>query len=370
MKINGLINKNKIDLCHKHHGGEIYNLNNQILDFSTNINPLATPERFSGLYEKIKDKISVYPDSYSSKLKKKIVSYFKDKITIENIIVGAGSMELISNFCDVFINPGDNVVICQPTFSEYEWTVKKNGGKVINYYRNHSNLFRLDVDSISDLMSLKLKAIFICNPNNPNGSLDDRKDLITVIERASKNNALVFIDEAFIEFTGEENSIIPEISSFNNLYISRSFTKFFALTGLRVGFGVAPPDIIKIMENGQLLWSVNCIAQYFARKILSDQEFINTSKKFISEERNFMEVMLKKIGGIKLFPTNTNYILMNIKDIGLKAGELKALLLDKNILIRDCSNYEGLDDYYVRICIKTRESNLKLINNLKSIIGN
>ena len=368
MNLDNIIDKKWKKNRHSHHGGEIYGISNSLIDFSTNINPFATPEIYNEAYLHSINHISKYPDSKSIRLKKELVTYFKKNISIENIIIGAGSMELISLFCDMFINSGDDVIICQPTFSEYAWAIKKNGGNIINSYRKPEEYFRINPELVLNKVSHNTKAIFICNPNNPNGLLDYQEDIEKIIKYGSNNDILVFLDEAFIEFTGEINSLVKRISSFENLFISRSFTKFFGLTGLRIGFGISTPEIIDYISNGQILWPLNCIGQYVAQEILKSEEFIQKSINFFSEECEFMKSELKKINTIKVFPSNTNYFLLNIKPTGMKAAKLKNLLLDEKILIRDCSNYEGLDDYYIRICVKTRELNKKLIECLKNIL--
>ncbi len=374
MNLNKIINKKKKNLTHRSHGGEIYNGNttdnfNSLIDFSTNINPLANPDIFANAYKKSIKQVPMYPDSNSTMLKKELVKYFEKKISEENLIVGAGSMELISLFCDMFINSNDEVIIVQPTFSEYEWAVQKKRGNVINVYRKPENYFRIDTKSIIDQIKLETRIIFLCNPNNPNGLLDNTKDIEEIIVVASKNDVFVFLDEAFIEFTGEINSFINKISKFDNLFISRSFTKFFGLTGLRIGFGVSSPEIINFISKGQILWSVNCIGQKVAQEILKSKKFIADSFNFFINERLFLKNELKKITGLKIFPSDTNYILINTEGTGIKSSKIKELLIKDNILIRDCSNYEGLDEFYIRISIKTRQLNLKLIHSLNECIS-
>ena len=373
MNFNKVINKKKRNLTHGSHGGEIFKLNsrnnpNSLIDFSTNINPLATPNIFAQIYMNSINQVSKYPDSNSTLLKEELVRYFNNKINKENLVIGAGSMELISIFCDMFIDPGDEIIIVQPTFSEYAWAVQKNSGTIVNVYRKPENHFRVEYKPIINQITPNTKIIFLCNPNNPNGLLDNPKDIEKIIHIASKKDVLVFLDEAFIEFTGEFNSFIYKISSHDNLFISRTFTKFFGLTGLRVGFGVSTPEIIDYLIRGQNLWSVNCFGQIIAQKMLNSEKFIEDSLSFFSKEREFMENELKKIPGLKIFPTDTNFFLINIERTEIKSTKMKELLLKENILTRDCSNYEGLNDYYLRISIKNRDLNIKLINSLKKII--
>ncbi|MFX1274812.1 MAG: pyridoxal phosphate-dependent aminotransferase [Promethearchaeota archaeon] len=306
MNIDKIINENRKKITHTHHGGEIYGISNSLLDFSININPKATPDIYFNVYKDSIYQIPVYPDSYSTELKKELIKYFKNTLSIENLIIGAGSMELISIFCDMFINNDDDVIICQPTFSEYVWAVKKNGGNVINVYRKPENNFRIEPEVIKSSFSHNTKAIFLCNPNNPNGLLDKQEDIVKIIKFASEMDVLIFLDEAFIEFTGEINSLVSKITSFDNLFICRSFTKFFGLTGLRVGFGVSSPEIINYISQGQILWPVNCIGQIVAQDILNSPKFIKDSLDFLSEEKKYMEHKLNEIPTVKIFQSHAN----------------------------------------------------------------
>lgn len=373
MNLNKIFSKIKKNLTHGSHGGEIYTINNieypeSLLDFSTNINPLFTPDAFFKKIQNSMIQVQKYPDSNSTQLKQELVNYFNDRIGLDNILIGAGSMEIISIFCDMVINPSDEVIISQPTFSEYAWSIEKNGGKIIHVFRKPEKNFRIKSNPILDLISAKTRAIFICNPNNPNGLLDNFKDIEEIINIASKHDVLIFLDEAFIEFTGEPNSFVNKISLFDNLFVCRTFTKFFGLAGLRVGYGISTPEIIEYMSRGQLLWSVNCIGQSLAQQLLKSKSFVEESIEFISNERKFVINEIEKIPNLKIFPSDTNFLLINTAKTGITSAKLKKLMLKDDILIRDCSNYYGLDEYYIRVSIKTREQNLKMINSLKEII--
>ncbi len=309
-----------------------------------------------------------YPDSDSSDLKQELIFYFGNVLKAENFIIGAGSMELITIFCDMFVSLGDEAIIPHPTFSEYEWAVRRNGGKIKTIYRKDSRDFRIESDEIIRAFSPKTKVVFLCNPNNPNGLLDSPSDIEGIISAASKREILVFLDETFIEFTGENNSFASRIHEFENLFICRTFTKFFGVPGLRVGYGVGSPEIIDILRMGQNLWSVNCVGQVVAQEMLRNSEFIKRSVSFYERERNFLATRLKDIPGLKIFPSNTNYLLLNIEAIGVTAREMKQKLLENGFLIRDCSNYPGLNDFYVRIAIKSRDKNSKLLDALLKVI--
>jgi threonine-phosphate decarboxylase len=274
-------------------------------------------------------------------------------------------MEIISLFCDCVVKAGSKVIISQPTFTEYEWAVKKNNGKVVNAFRKEELDFILETETITDKIDSKTSLIIICNPNNPNGALDKKKTIKDITSIACKKNILVLLDEAFIDFTGEKNSLVPEVLNFDNLLISRSFTKFFGIPGLRIGYGVSNSRIIDVMHNNKELWSVNCIAQNVAKYLINSHNLIQESIRFFRKERSRLMDSFSQITGIKTYPSKSNFLLLNIKDTKLSSSKLKELLLKQNILIRDCSTFTGLDNKYIRVCVKSNELNQLLIKKFK-----
>ncbi|MHA1763373.1 MAG: pyridoxal phosphate-dependent aminotransferase, partial [Promethearchaeota archaeon] len=338
-----------------------------ILDYSTNINPLITADIFKGLFEKSLNSVPLYPDSNSTAVKNTLIKYFKNSLSPENLLIGAGSIQLIRLFCDMFLMEKDEAIVVQPSFTEYDWAIKRNNCKVVNAWRDEKNDFLLESEKVLEKVSSKTKIIFICNPNNPNGALDDPKEILTIIETSSEKNILVFLDEAFIEFTGEHNSFKNKIYQYNNIFIARSFTKFFGLPGLRIGFGISTPEIIQYLKNGQELWAVNCTAQEFACHVLNNDALIEKTRQLIQTEKEYLLNFLNQYPELKIYPSDTNFLLINTRKMGITARSLKTALLQEGILIRDCSNYKGLDEYFFRISIKERESNEKLIMSLKNV---
>ncbi len=242
MNVEKLANKNRL-ISHGAHGGEVYGRwpipsPGEIIDFSTNINEQIPSESIKTSMLNATRQILQYPDSDSSGLRQELVRYFGNALEVENFIIGAGSMELITIFCDMFVSPGDEAIVPHPTFSEYEWAVRRNGGKINTIFRKDSRDFRIERDEIIRSFTPNTKVVFLCNPNNPNGLLDLPSDIEDIIAAALKREILVFLDETFIEFTGENNSFAPRIHEFESLFICRTFTKFFGVPGLRVGYGI------------------------------------------------------------------------------------------------------------------------------------
>jgi threonine-phosphate decarboxylase len=359
-------------ISRKTHGGEIYHIAKDndptFLDYSTNINPYIDKNRIrNALNESITD-IEKYPDSNSIKIRRILSETLDPKLNLDNFMIGAGAMDIITTFCDCFIHPNDKVLIVQPTFSEYEWAIQKNGGRSEYIYRDAAQYFKLNPDFIIQRLTKEIKAIFICNPNNPNGLLDSIADLEKIIIHAYNNSLFVFLDEAFIEFTSNGNRINFDVEQYTNLILCRSFTKFYGIPGLRLGYMIAAKKMIRILNTFHPLWAVNSVAQAVIPPFLQDIQFQEESRKKIKNERERVTDALQKIQGLIVFPSDANYLLLSTEQLGIEVDQLQSALLKENILIRNCNNYEGLNQFYFRICIKDEENNNIFIEKFKAIL--
>ncbi len=356
---------------HASHGGEVYSQNEKenILDFSVNVNHLFRNSIKEMDLKELFENIDQYPDSNSTGLKELLIKASNNKFTQKQIIVGNGAMDLITVFSDAFITENDEIMVVQPTFTEYEWAIAKNNAKITNVFRIPENNFQLPVSEITEKISQTSKAIFICNPNNPNGAMDAYNDIIIILNHAMKFETMVFLDEAFIEFVDKNPCTNELINEFPNLFICRSFTKFYGIPGLRIGYGLGNQQMISKMKSYQNLWSVNSIAQKLMEKFILNTNLQNMSREYYEKERQFMFEEIKSLYRFKAYPSNVNFLLLNLENLGLSSKELKIKLLESNILIRDCSTFKGLNDKYIRIAIKDHASNLKILEEFKKIIN-
>lgn len=345
------------------HGGDIFTEGKlkgiKLLDFSSNINPLGVPNSFKENIQEAIDNLTLYPDILYRELIQNLKAYSGEKFSSLYFLPGNGASEIISGVISLF----KNVLIVIPSFSEYEENASKYGENII-----FSNLNKdMEIDYIDILAKFKeAEALIIGNPNNPTGNIIDKGKFKKILEYGEKNNKKIIIDEAFIEFTGnEKNSFIEEALSYKCLFIIRALTKFFAMPGIRFGYGITKnEEIFKGVKKYQNPWSVNSFAEIAVKYVLKDKDYIEKSKKWIEEEKKFMEEELGKIDIFeRVFKTNTNYILCKLKEI--KGETLYKTCLSKGILIRRASNFRGLDDYFVRFAIKSRIDNTLLLEVLK-----
>ncbi|MCW4016520.1 MAG: threonine-phosphate decarboxylase CobD [Candidatus Bathyarchaeota archaeon] len=356
------------------HGGEVWNAEkkvsynrNEIVDFSSSINPLGPSQKALEAIGKNLGSIQIYPDSNSEWLREAIATSFGE-IGSNNVIVGNGSTELIYLFAETFLEKGEMALIPAPTFGEYEKAVKKAGGEPrhIKMTRNlgvEPNIFTRQIKDA--------KIVFLCNPNNPTSALIPHDTLIKIIEDALKHDVLLFLDEDFLEFVdeGKQVSLVDKISEFPNLFVLRSFTKVFGLTGLRIGYGIASEDTIEILSNAKTPWNVNCLAQVAALASLADKEHIKKSSQVVKTERAFLTQEIAQLKCFSQYPADANFILINIKKSGFTAAQLKEKMLQQGILIRDCSSFKGLDEHHIRVAVKSRQENERLLEAFRKNLG-
>ena len=342
------------------HGGKnhLKSFDPQILDFSSNINPLGIPESVKKVLKKNFDTIQNYPNLVSSELISSLKKY--THLNKSNLLVGNGAIEIIYNFCFAFLSK-KKVLIPVPTFQEYETATKLNNGKIL--YFKTLNLSE-HIDSFISQIP-KNGCVFICNPNNPTGKLLLKKQMLRIIKRAQKLSSFVFVDECFIELVPESNeSIISYVQKYNNLLILRSLTKSFGFPGLRIGYAVASKQMIEILQKIKIPWSVNSLAQEAAIVSLKNKSHLIKSKLVIKKELNYLKNKIDKLDGFECHDSSTNFIL--IKTIS-DSTKLQKKLLKYKILVRDCKNFRGLNNHYFRIAVKSHKDNLKLIKALEKI---
>ena len=382
------------------HGGNIYKIFREknikeILDYSSNINPYGIPE---SLKKRITENLEIlerYPDPDYIELRQKLAHL--NKVDVSNIILGNGATEIIFLFMEV-VNP-QKVLIVSPTFGEYERAVKatervedssilgdsnkkkddeKSFGKQkieIEYFElKESDDFKLNIHNLKNELEKKYDLLIICNPNNPTGKFLKLDKTEEILKECNKYNTKLFIDEAFIDFLkdGMKKSIINTKENKQNLFVTRAFTKFFAMPGLRLGYGIYfDKKLEKRISEKKEPWSVNNIAEMAGLTVLDDTEYIEKTLKWITEEKTYVYEKLNEINGIKPYKTEVNFITVKIEDNfilkGLNVKILREKMLEQGILIRDASNFKFLDERFFRLAIKDRKNNDRVIETLKKI---
>ena len=378
------------------HGGNIYKVFREknlkeILDYSSNINPYGIPESLKSRIIENLEILERYPDPDYVELREKLAHL--NKVDMSDIVLGNGATEIIFLFMKV-INP-KKILIVSPTFGEYERAVKAVGTSrnsidlscsddnknienkkiEIEYFElKESDDFKLNIGNLKNQLEKKYDLLIICNPNNPTGKFLKLAETEEILKECNKYDTKLFIDEAFIEFLadGMKESIINTEENKKNLFVTRAFTKFFAIPGLRLGYGMYfDKELEKKISEKKEPWSVNNIAEMAGLTVLDDTEYIEKTLKWIVEEKIYMYEKLNEISGIKSYETEVNFITGKIDEKlfseGLNVKVLREKMLEQGILIRDASNFKFLDERFFRLAIKDRESNKRVIEVLKGI---
>ncbi len=348
---------NAIPIDERIHGGKNalkkYN-KEKIVDFSVCINPFISPNILSDL-DKVK--IGEYPDPNCLELKKTISNLYK--ISIDNIVVGNGSAEIISLLFFCFVRAGDRIAALWPSFEEYKYYTEVTKSKFIPITFFGSD-FSLDSDYvIKKINQEKPKLFFLCNPVNPIGKYFDQGVIENIIKNLSEET-LIILDEAYVNFVIDAWNSVYLLKRFKNLVILRSLTKDYALTNLRLGYSLAHIQVAKYLNSAITCWSVNGLAQQIGASSLKNKNLLVRSIKLIHKEKERVE---KELGclGYYVVPSTTNYYLLKVKS----AKYASRLLLNRNIYVRDCSSYDL--PLYLRISVKTPRENDRLISALKEV---
>lgn len=352
------------------HGANLYDLSDklgfdkkELMDFSSNINPLGSSSLAKKTIIDNIDMVSIYPDPSYSKLKNSISNYCG--CLQENIVLGSGATELISSFIDI-VNP-KKAVLVSPSYSEYEKELKKVDCEIIKYFSDEKNDFIIDVHEFVDFLNKNIcDMIIICNPNNPTGFTFTNEDISFILKNT---NSLVMIDETYIEFTDKSlYSSTTLVDNFDNLFVIRGTSKFFGTPGIRLGYGLISNVNIKESLIKKLdLWNINIFATLMGEVMFTDCNFINTSTDLLTSQRHYLHSELTNIPDLKVYKSQGNFILCKIESEKITAKELRDILLVDKIIIRDCNSFEGLDKYFFRICILSSKSNEFLIKKIRDI---
>jgi len=336
-----------------------------MVDFSASVNPLGTSPMASDAIRRGIRFLGFYPDKDCSRLKDAVASYVSG-VSSENIFVGNGSTEIIHLFSHVFLETGDEAIILQPTFSEYEYAVAGNRAKPIVCPLGRK--FKLDAEALLRSVTPKTRAIFLCNPNNPTSTTLDGSVVEEIVEQAAKRKIMVLLDECFIEFVDdcERLSFSRYSKDRGNLLVLRSLTKVFGLAGLRLGYALGHKKTIAVLDKFKVTWSVNTLAQIAGVAALSDAEYLRATRRLVRKERPYLTDSLARIG-LSVTPPEANFLLAEIQG-PMTAFELKQRLLTHRILIRDCSGFRGLGSSFVRFAVRKREDNMALLRALRAVI--
>jgi len=328
-----------------------------VIKLASNENPLGPSRLALEAMKAALQEVHLYPDAECYELREAVAASLH--ISPNQLIFGNGGEELITLIGKAFINEGDSCVISRDVYDAYESVVRIMGGKI-----TYSDLvdYRIDLKDMLEKTKEKNKIVFICNPMNPTGTIVTRQELEPFLEQIPQST-LVVLDEAYSHFVSDRDypDGIDYVRQEKNVIVLRTFSKIYGLGGIRIGYGVAHPELIQYLRQVKEPFNVNALAQVGALAALRDDDHVNRTLNLVRTEKTFLYNELSAMG-IKFIPSEANFIFI---DVGMEARLLFQQMLKRGIIIRsgDIWNLPN----FVRLTIGTREQNLKFINTLKDI---
>ena len=341
------------------HGGNIYSYIEKYgiepNDFSSNLSFFDYKDKLQEIYEKSFQKCFSYPDENYCELTNAIANF--ENIESCNITVSNGASELINII--PFVLKSKKTLLFAPTFNEYAERFSKVS-EIYEYILKHENSFKIQNDFYEKIK--EVDTVIIVNPNNPTGNIIKKDELRKIIKKCSEFNVNLIIDECFMDLSIQNESVKEYIDEYDKLMIIKALTKSFSLAGIRIGYLISNKYMVETVNSYLPTWRVSNIADILSREVLKYKEDLNSLRKMIKEEIEFVSKELKKLN-IKVYESYTNFIFFqcNMLDLADKMEK-------EGFLIRDCSNFSNLyNKGYFRIAIKSRRDNTLLINSMKKI---
>jgi histidinol-phosphate aminotransferase len=296
----------------------------------------------------------IYPDSEQHELRRALQDYCG--APAHSIIPGSGSDELIEFIMRLFIDPGDRVINCVPTFGMYQFSTDAWGGRLVTVPRD--SRFGLDMPAVTRAAGDGAKVIFIASPNNPSGNVTPEKDILSLLEIP----IIVVLDEAYFEFS--RHTLVPLVREHDNLIVLRTFSKWAGLAGLRVGYGVFPDWIASLLLRVKPPYNVNAAAQVAALESLKDLEYLQGTVKALVTERRRLFDSLAAFPQLVPWPSEANFILCSV--VGRDAEGIQRDLRRRGILIRYFNT--PLMRNYIRVSVGKPEHTDALVAALSDIL--
>lgn len=352
------------------HGGNVHKLartkgGQQWLDFSANINPLGLPVSVQQALVEQLGCLTVYPDPEYIKLRQTLADYCAQPLA--HILQGNGATELIYLYFKV-VKP-QRVLIVAPTFAEYQRAATSAGAQVDYCVLSQAQGFQLSIEQIEQQLAQEdYDVLVVCNPNNPTGGFIAQPQMQQLAELTLQYQCRMLVDEAFIEFVDDGHA--PSIAqlAYRHVFVVRALTKFFALPGIRLGFAISQDLALNERINqDREPWSVNGLAEVAAIAALQDSAYMQDSLVWLQQQREYLLTELQQLPGWRVFPSRVNFVLCQLPQ-ALTAAGLRDALLAQGIVIRDASNFYGLDESFIRLAVKGSADNQRLIAALRSLI--
>ncbi|MEQ6887482.1 threonine-phosphate decarboxylase CobD [Halomonas sp. CS7] len=323
-----------------------------LIDFSVNLNPLGPPPWLGDWLAGAAEHLTRYPDPDDDRARRAIAEH--EGVSPDRVLVTGGGAEAI--YLAAALHRGGRALIVQPTFSEYARACAHYGLRV-EALTLSGEAFRLDVDAAERAMA-DAEVLFLCRPNNPTGTLIPREDIARLLARCDEARTTLVVDEAFVDFTEDDERLTPLLAESPNLLLLRSLTKLYDLPGLRLGYLLGAPETVARLAACQLPWSVNALALELVEPLVADADYLARTRAWLVDQRDLPRKVREL--GYAVAPAAANFLLLR----GGDAAETEALfasLLRRGLLARHTHNFPGLDGRWLRLALREGPDNARLL---------
>ena len=340
----------------------------QVLDFSASINPLGPPPTVWRAIRHARGLLAHYPDPECLELRQTLAERWGCQP--RHLVVGNGSMELI----DALPTALDlhNLLVVQPTFSEYAASMARAGRTVTVVRARRAERYAIPILRLrrevvrAGKRPRGIDGLVLCNPNSPSGGICNRQDLIELLRLAQRRGVWAIVDESFADFY-PDCSVLPRSLSWSRVVVLRSLTKFYSLPGLRVGYAVAAPPVVQAIRRVLAPWSVNVLGQVAAVAALRDPAYAGKSLAFMGRERERLTQQLASVPGCSVYPAQANFLFVELGS-RWNATAVVAHLRRQGVLIRDCSTVPGVERQAIRVAVRRRRDNDRLVAAMRDAL--
>ena len=354
------------------HGGNVWAVLEkgspaEALDFSADLNPLGPPPGLEAVLREGWGEVALYPEPTYRNLRQALAR--AEGVEPSCILPGNGTADLIHLITRW--KKARHAVVCVPTFTEYERAVLADGGEVYPWLLWEEEEFL--PGAVREFKGLGAgDLLFLCNPNNPTGRLWPRDRLLECLERCDRLGVTAVVDEAYMDFVEDELrfSAVRWIERFPRLILLRSMTKAFAVPGLRLGYGIAAPEVIEDFGRIQPPWPVNGPAALAGSWLAGQAEYLESCRRSILSFRQVLREQLGSLPGLRPVPSEANFFLCRLTDPSCNGPRLAAALAEQGILVRVCDDFTGLEPVrFIRVAVRKPEENDRLISALREALS-
>ncbi|NPV27820.1 MAG: histidinol-phosphate transaminase [Firmicutes bacterium] len=330
-----------------------------VIKLASNENPLGPSPKAVAAMKQAVEKVNLYPDGACFYLKQALAAHLG--IAPECLIIGNGSDELLKLIAETFLREGDEVIIANPSFGEYEFVTRVMGAEpVMVELQNYTH----DLMAMAGKIGPRTRLVFVCNPNNPTGTIVTKTEVDEFMTKVPEDVVVVF-DEAYYEYVSDDRypQTIEFVRKGRRVIVLRTFSKIYGLAGLRVGYGIADPEIIACLGRVREPFNVNLVAQAAALAALDDQEHVQKSRAVNQAGRDYLYHELAAMG-LECVPTEANFMLVHVRT---EAQDVFQKLMREGVIVRP----GGIFGYpqHIRVTIGTTEENERFVQALRKVLA-